>query len=188
MLRVWFEYDNISIGKGGVENMPNYCNFDMKIKGSKNAIKRVIDCLKADYNYQVGKPTHKHMFRVFDVEDESDLVKNTDGTYTKYLYGDCAWSVFSCMCSGEHTYYNDCKKAHPDIFMGTTLEEQSKDCEIEVFSEEEGMAFSEHYLYRNGKLEIDDCEDIEIIEDSDEYEIDNPNRYGRGEDFRWTIV
>ena len=35
--------------------MPNYCNYEMKIKGSKEAIQRVIACLEADYNYNIGK-------------------------------------------------------------------------------------------------------------------------------------
>lgn len=139
--------------------MANDCLYEMKIKGSKSAIKRVVDCLKADYNYYEGKPTHKHFFRIFDYYDEDDLQKNDDGTYTKYLWGYCAWSVKSCMLEGG--YYSGCKTAHEDIFMGTTLEEQSKDCEIEVFSEEPGCCFSEHYLYKNGKCLIDSCIDIE---------------------------
>lgn len=42
--------------------MPNYCNYEMKIKGSKDAIKRVLECLKADYDYDEGKPGHKHFY------------------------------------------------------------------------------------------------------------------------------
>lgn len=138
--------------------MPNYCNYDMKIKGSKNAIKRVIDCLKADYNYGEGKPSHKHFFRVFEVW-EGDLEKNEDGTYTQFVCGYLAWSVSSCMLDGQWSYYESVKKDYPEIFMGTTLAEQSKDCTIEVFSEEEGMGFSEHYIFNKGVCECDDtCE------------------------------
>ena len=137
--------------------MPNYCDYEMKIKGKKRALNRVMECLKADYNYNEGKPSHKHFFRVFDVFCDDGFQENEDGTYTLFVYGYCAWSVFSCMCKGEHTYYNDCKKAYPNLFMGTNLKEQSKNCIIEVFSEEEGMEFSEHYLFENGKCLIDDC-------------------------------
>ena len=175
---------------------------EMKIKGSKNAIRRVIACMKADYNYLAGKPAHKHFFRVFDVGDDEPIIDNGDGTFTKWVWFDCAWSVNSCMCSGAFSYYNDCKANHPDIFMGTTIAEQSHDCEIEIFSEEEGMGFSEHYLFRNGECLIDDTCEIEqagyddygnITTDInwDEYDgetlIDNPYRINNHEEFRWEL-
>ena len=166
--------------------MPNDCDFEMKIRGSKQAIKRVVDCLQADYHYNEGKPSHKHFFRVFDTYEDK-LINNGDGTFTQWLHGYCAWSVYSCMCNGTHTYYNDVKKDYPDIFMGTTLEEQSQDCEIEVFSEETGMGFSEHYLYKNGYCEVDDCAQIEVECDDEEYTILNPHRYDQGEDYMWTL-
>lgn len=183
----------------GKENkyMPNYCNYEMKIKGDKDAIKRVVDCLKAKYNYHAGtKPSHKHFCRVFQVEYkmESDNVC--------FIYGNCAWSVYSCMLNGENTYYNSIKKDHKDIFMGTTLLEQSKDCEIEVFSEEEGMGFSEHYRLKNGKYLVDETVDIEPFGytktgkpttdvDWETYEGDfgvfNPHRKNMTENYLWNI-
>lgn len=182
--------------------MPNYCDYEMKIRGSKDAIARVLECLKANYDYGMGKPEHKHFFRVFSAYENDEMENNDDGTYTLFVYGDCAWSVYSCMCSGEHTYYNDLKERYPDIFMGTTLEEQSKDCEIEVFSEEEGMEFSEHLLYKNGECLIDDTADVEqagydsngkITTDidwdtyEDEVVVLNPHRKNDTEDYLWTI-
>ena len=142
--------------------MPNYCNYEMKIKGSKEAIQRVIACLEADYNYNIGKPKHKHFFRVFSVYyEENEMKVNEDGTFTQFLWGNCAWSVYSCMCSGEHTYYNNCKNDFGENFMATTLQEQSQDCEIEVFGEEEGIGFSEHYIFKNGEMLVDDCVETE---------------------------
>lgn len=142
--------------------MANDCLYEMKIKGSKKAINRVIKCLKANYNYgEEKKPRHKHFFRIFECYDDGDeIIKNEDGTFTKFVYGECAWSVRSCMLSGSCTYYEDIKKGYPKIFMGTDLLEQSKDCEIEVFSEELGMEFSEHYLFKNGEMLLDNCIDI----------------------------
>ena len=181
--------------------MPNYCNYEMKIKGSKDAIKRVVDCLKADYDYTEGRPSHKHFFRVFQAED-CGMVDNGDGTFTQYIWGDCAWSVYSCMCDGEHTYYSSLKEAHPDIFMGTTLLEQSEDCEIEVFSEEEGMEFSEHYIYKNGECLCDSSVNTEQAGYTktgkvtkrinwDKYEGDiiclNPNRKDLIGDYQWSL-
>lgn len=169
--------------------MPNYCDFAIKVNGSKNAIERIVNCLNADYNYGVGKPDHKHFFRVFEVNDSGETFANGKGNFTKYIYGYCAWSVRSCMCRGVNTYYNDCKKNHPDIFMGTSLVEQSKDCEIEVFSEEtEGMMFSEHYLFRNGMKVVDETCDIEYEEDGeDDFIYHNPHRDNDDDDYNWTI-
>ena len=140
--------------------MPNYCDYEMKIKGSKEAIARVLACLNADYDYGEGKPAHKHFFRVFTAEEIGEPTENADGTFTQQVYGDCAWSVASCMLESAFSYYSVVKKDHPDIFMGTTLEEQSEDCEIEVFSEEPGMGFSEHYIFKNGKCVCDEQEQI----------------------------
>lgn len=182
--------------------MPNYCDYEMKIKGSKEAIARVLACLKADYNYNEGKPEHKHFFRVFQAEEEGEPTKNPDGTYTLIVWGDCAWSVSSCMLDGGFSYYQAIKKDYPDIFMGTTLVEQSKDCEIEVFSEEPGMGFSEHYIFKYGKCEC--FEEVEITSggydekgkptediDWDTYEGDtlifNPHRFKKVENFLWSL-
>ena len=181
--------------------MPNYCNYEMKIKGSKKKIQEVIDTLKADYNYGIGKPEHKHLFRVFDVFEE-EMVEEGNNTYSMFIAGLCAWSVYSCMCSGEHTYYNDLKERFPDIFMGTTLQELSRDCIIEVFSEEEGMEFSEHYIFENGVCVLDDCVKTEQAGYTktgkvtkrinwDTYEGDyvclNPHREGPNDIYRWEI-
>lgn len=181
--------------------MPNYCNYEMKIKGSKDAIKRVLECLKADYDYEEGKPKHKHFFRVFEAYEDKEMKDNGDGTFTQFVWGDCAWSVCCCMCGGG-TYYNSCKESYPDTFMGTDLVEQSQDCEIEVFSEEEGMEFSEHYIFKNGECLCDDTVQtqqagytktgkITTRINWDTYDGDyvclNPHRVNQVDEFYWEI-
>ena len=182
--------------------MPNICSYSMRIKGSKEAIKRIMGCLTGDYDYEEGaeKPAHKHFFRVFDAEQIKEPKKVDGEKYVVTIWGTCAWSVYSCMCSGEHTYYND--QMHNPNFNGTTLEEQSKDCEIEVFSEETGNGFSEHYIYKYGECIKDDC--IDIVEggydedgnpttdiDWDEYDGDyitfNDHQDGIEGDWLWEI-
>lgn len=184
--------------------MPNYCDYEMKVKGSKEAIKELLECLNADYNYSSGaKPEHKHMFRVFQAELVNDRPKaNIDGTYTQHIYGYCAWSVASCMLRNRG-YYADIKKEYPEIFMGTSLEELSKelDIEIEVFSEEPGMCFSEHYIFERGVCVCEECEELETVGvdekghfiknvdwenyDGDTIEL-NPNRQSQTGQYLWT--
>jgi len=182
--------------------MPNYCDYEMKIRSSdKNIIKNVLECLKADYNYGEGKPAHKHLQRVFEANAD-EVHDNGDGTFTQFVSGYCAWSLYVCMCEGELTYYDLLKTDHPDIFMGTTLKELSKGCEIEAFSEETGMAFSEHLLYKDGECVTNDTQSIQeagqdsegrIIENPD-YDKDdlvsvvlNPHRRNQTEDYLWVI-
>ena len=182
--------------------MPNYCNYEMKIVGSKDAIERVLGCLKADYDYTLEKPEHKHFFRVFNVYEDEEMEDNGDGTFTQFVYGGCAWSVYCCMCSGGHTYYNDGKKSLGENFMGTNLVEQSHDCEIEVFSEEEGIAFSEHYIFKNGECLCDDCVEIKQAGYNKKGKITtrinwhtyegnlvhlNPHRENQIDEFRWEL-
>ena len=143
--------------------MPNYCDYEMRIKGSKSAIERVVNCLKADYNYDEGKPEHQHFFRVLDV-NEGELEDNKDGTFTLEVFGYVAWSVHCSMLGTTKdtmSYYAEVKQSYPDIFMGTNLWEQSEDCEIEVFGEEtEGMWFSEHYYFKNGECIVNESINI----------------------------
>lgn len=183
--------------------MANDCYYEMKIKGSENSILRVLACLTTGYAYnEHKKPLHKHFFRIFDADTDGKMEDNGDGTFTAFIYGYCAWSVWSCMCSGNSTYYDSVKRSYPNIFMGTTLLEQSKDCEIEVFSEEEGMGFSEHYIFKNGECLCETTEQIKNAGYNDkgkitthidwdtydgDYVVINPNREEPNGIFRWTI-
>lgn len=163
--------------------MPNLCDYELKIRGSKEAIQRVVDCLKANYNYDTGEVPHEHFFRVFSAT-ESDLVKNKDGTFTQDIYGDCAWSVEECMVS-KGGYYGKLKRSHPKLFKGTTLAKQSRDCEIEVFSEEPGMRFSEHFLFKNGNCLVNDFSIGITVKRG--MTIVNKHRKGVGLDYKWII-
>lgn len=151
--------------------MPNYCDYDMRVVGKKENVDEFINVIKADYNYGKEIPaTSKHLFRVFeaDVLDDYCYTKE-DGRYSCDINGYCAWSVYCCMLEGTGTYYNDCKERYPDKFMGTSLLKLSKelDLDIEVFSEEPGVCFSEHYLIKNGELLIEEEKDLEIDETED---------------------
>lgn len=178
--------------------MPNYCNYEMKIKGKKENIEKMYSFLKADYCYHRRKPesektptectADKHFFRVFECELlDNDAIKPpetfeeavklvSDDIYSIVVEGYCAWSVFSCMFEGPHTYYSDfvadMGKDNPN-FKGITIPIASKelDLEIEIFSKEPGMGFMEHYVVDKGLTIIEDCIDYseEYDEETDEY-------------------
>lgn len=111
----------------------------------------------------------RHMFRIF----ETYVNRSEDEPNASYVSGYCAWSVYSCMFKGKYTYYNDfITEKHGKYigFKGTTLPDESKNLnlKIEVYSEESGCAFMEHFLIDNGEILIDDCVDVKYEEILDE--------------------
>lgn len=142
--------------------MPNLCSYSMKVKGTPENVQEFIKIIQANYSYENGvcvdfktkEPIERHLWRVFDADIFDDETENNIRVII--LTGSCAWSVHSCMCSGRGTYQSDNPNKN-----GTTLADESKrlNLSIEVFSEEPGMCFMEHYVYVNGKEIINECVD-----------------------------
>lgn len=123
--------------------MSNVCTGTLGVRGSEEGLRKTKAILMGEAD--------KHLAR-----SEFTYIGKAEGV--EYYFFDCAWSVYSCMCSGEHTYYGDGKNAAL-----TTLQEISEEngVFIEVYAEEIGIGFREHYVYDNGKEIVADCEDIE---------------------------
>ena len=137
--------------------MPNYCNYLLKVKGNKENCKKFHEIME-DYDLP------RHFWRVFEADIYNE--EETENGYVMEIGGTCAWSVYSCMCKGLHTYAND----NPE--KSTSLQEQSLQLglEIEVYSEEPGMGFMEHFHYKNGEILADECRNFSCIWwDKDEY-------------------
>lgn len=144
--------------------MPNYCNYSMCVVGKQRKnIEEFIEVMNADYNYSTMEfDYNRHMFRVFEAVND-EIEERYDGSFQTIINGYCAWSVASCML--EHGYYRDVKRDYPDNFRGTTLPLESKrlGLDIEVFSEESGMCFQEHYVISGGELEVEETVDWEEV-------------------------
>ena len=119
--------------------MANNCFFTMHVKGKKENV----DAFFAELRDYERVP---HFWRVFSA-DRLDLQTEPDGTVVAEIIGDCAWSVYCCMCEGAGTYAKDC------LEVSTSLQKESKrlSLAIEVFSEEPGAEFQEHYHYEHGE-------------------------------------
>lgn len=136
--------------------MPNICGYQMKVKGKPENVDEFVRIIQADYDFDKNGrcicDVGKHFWRVFDA-DVYD-VKVEDGVKSVYISGSCAWSVAVCMLGGTWSYQEQC----PDG-LGTTLDAESErlGLAIEVFSEESGCCFMEHYVIINGDIQIDDC-------------------------------
>lgn len=131
--------------------MPNYCNYSIKIVGSKE------NCYEFVKKLSSYEETN-HFWRIFesDVYDEEMCGDNT----ALYIAGYCAWSLESC-CRASG-YSNGI-----DLF-----EENTRDLglKMEAYSREPGLCFEEHYIYDNGECIEDECLDISVFWwDKDEF-------------------
>lgn len=170
--------------------MPNYCNYEMKIVGKKENVDKLISYLQSDYSYtKVGDvempfskekkeqfklqkcSADKHFFRVFEADHDPEYDDTRDnGDHVSIVSGYCAWSIISCMINqGKGTYYNDWKDRLCDDFRGTHMEQATKDLDlvVEIFSEECGCGFMEHFIIDKGKITKSRCEDYSELYDED---------------------
>lgn len=142
--------------------MPNYCSYSMCVKGKKENVEEFIKVIEADYNYHTMEFSYdRHLFRVFEAY-YNEVEEMADGTWQVIIDGNCAWSVGSCMFdSHSSSYYNTIKSDYPDEFRGTTvpIESERLNLSIEIYSEECGMGFQEHYVVVNGDVICEECVD-----------------------------
>lgn len=134
--------------------MANDCCFSMLVAGEKENVNEFITML--DY-------THPHLCfaRIFDIYESRRKVLK-DGRTAVQLDGACAWSVYSCMMEGGGTYYNDhLNDPYDGSARLTSLIKQGErlQLDIEIFSEEPGMGFTEHYRIINGQVIEYTCDD-----------------------------
>lgn len=131
--------------------MPNWCDFTMKIRGTKE------NCL--EWFSRMSDYEKDHHFYRMDAEilDEEE----TEGDYAMILGGCCAWSLESCCRASGYS-------EGVDLF---EVNSRELELEMEAWSTEPGIGFQEHYIYKNGECLADECRDyIEIYYDEDEYE------------------
>lgn len=138
--------------------MPNWCNYEMRVRGKKEKIEELQKIMTDN-----KLPRHFHRVSIDDVID----FNQKDGSFITHIIGQCAWSVYSCMFEGDCTYQNDDPKA------STSLQKESErlELEIEVFSDEPGIGFQEHYHYDCGEELDNECNDcIHYFFDEDDVE------------------
>lgn len=117
--------------------MANNCFYTMKIKGSKKNCYKWLDKMR---NHE----EENHFWRIFNADPYEEF--GTDEEYVMYIDGDCAWSLASCCLEGGYS--------NKDLF---ALHTKELNLEMEAYSEECGLEFAEHYLYRNGVCILDEC-------------------------------
>lgn len=118
--------------------MANDCWYDMKIKGKKENCQKWIKKME-DYN----EPNH--FWRFFNVNIYTEWEE--DDQYCYRITGDCAWSIESC-----------CRSGYTDGVDLLEINSRELDLEVEIYSEEPGFDFAEHYIYDKG-----DCLEAECV-------------------------
>lgn len=141
--------------------MPNYADYEVQIKGTKENVLKMRDIFKQE-NYEDGP----HMYRIFDAFTSGDPVKVDDGEYVLNIGGYCAWSLHVCMFP-DSLYFT--KGTSPNAVDILTLSKQH-DVQVEMYSAESGQGFQEHYYINKGELVIDDIAEDYISLYTDDYE------------------
>ena len=136
--------------------MANICSFSMLVKGRHDDIEKFYNAMSQDGPIYMGRGAEAEI----DYEDNYDCEGNDRAT----IDGWCKWSVQSAMYDNaismktkpEMWAFHD---VNPSELEFLTFVEASErwNLEVEVYSEESGCCFQEHYLVRNGVVEIDEC-------------------------------
>lgn len=169
--------------------MANDCLGYVTVRGYKDNVDEFTRIIQADYDYNKMEFSHKpHLFRVFEAQIYYEELNGLQKTVSYSI--DCAWSIYSCMLKGDHTYYNDLKERFKE-FYGTHLQQEAKRLNlwIEAQGSEPALGFQEYYLINNFGMVIEDhCVDYhEVCPDwydlLDEF---NDDLKGFGSDMQYT--
>lgn len=140
--------------------MANICSFSMRVRGTHENIESFYKALNQEGTIWMGRGAEA------DIEYEDEDIASIDGW--------CKWSVYSALIANAISM-----REKPELWLidsdknreYITLEEACKkwNIDMEVYSEEYGCCFQEHYLIEKGDVIINDC--VEACE-YDLYEYD----------------
>ena len=132
--------------------MANICSFLMKVRGKHEDIEKFYNAMMQKGNIYMGRGADAEI--VYDDENG-----------TAQIDGWCKWSVVSAMVTNaesmrsepDHWYWGDGVSANDLEFI--TLFEACKrwNIDMEVYSEESGCCFQEHYVVIDGDVVCDEC-------------------------------
>ena len=144
--------------------MANICSFSMCVKGTHENIEKFYNAMCQDGNIYMGRGADAKI--LYEDEENRALID-----------GWCKWSVQSAMIDNAISM-----RTEPNMWAWGNGVDASKlefitlweacdrwNIDMEVFSEEPGCAFQEHYLFIDGQVVLDEC--VEWNEyDLDDYE------------------
>ena len=141
--------------------MANNCLYTMKIIGnSKENVDKFVGMLTYENK-------DKYFARIFSADPYDAEEKN--GRYSIKVAGDCAWSVHGCMCGGPWSYY-EARSATDEHLTNLHWATGELGLTVEIFSQEPGIGFAEHYIYDNGKCLVEEETDFQEYWDDGEFD------------------
>jgi len=139
--------------------MANNCCYDMKVVGkTKESVERLLSIMQY-------KDTEFYMYRVFSAESGLDAEQDGD-LWVLSICGDVAWSC-------KEWVHGVRGKDYPCAENGSKFANLQEICRaldigVEIWSDEPGMGFEEHYIIdHNGTVVVDECEEYMLVEDED---------------------
>ena len=131
--------------------MANICSFVMKVRGDKNDIEKFCKAIQQEGNIWIGRGAN------IDIDFEDDDLA--------CLTGDCKWSIQSALIDNAISMRTNPDRWHfgsgrdANEFEFITLYEACERWSIvmEVYSEECGCQFQEHFICDKGTVLCDDC-------------------------------
>ena len=149
--------------------MANNCFYTIKaVSKDKNALERLIKIM----NYEDNE---YYIYRCFSAYKDDEYDKND--LYVIMISGDCAWSCVKWFDNQEVFTDKDENNAH---YVTLDILCEKLKIGIELFSEEPGVGFQEHYVvHSNGNKVVDEeAEWIQKFFDEDGEELDEPIEEG----------
>lgn len=116
--------------------MANLCSYSMRVKGNRDSVCRF-------YNRMINSDMPNHLCGIYEA-DINKLPENKDGTITIEIVGACAWSIENCRTKEEGI----------DLL---AVNSKELNLIIEIWSDECGIGFQEHFLYKKGKCLCSKC-------------------------------
>ena len=139
--------------------MANLCSFSMLVKGKHDDIAKFYDAMRQNGHIWMGRGADAEI----DYDDNFDLEGHDRAT----IDGWCKWSIQSALYDNaismrrepERWFFGNDVDNRTLEFITFVEASEKWNLDIEVFSEENGCGFQEHYIIRNGIMEVDKCVD-----------------------------
>ena len=133
--------------------MANDCYYDMVAVGPKDKLERLIDIM----HYEDKGKERYYIYRVFEAgigRDMEPVPDDPKGRYWVAICGDVAWSADRWVHDEPH------KEPTADgLYVTLPFLSAELGIDFEVFTEESGIGFQEHYVIIGGKLVVEQCVD-----------------------------
>lgn len=134
--------------------MANMCNFSMCVKGKHDDIEKFYDAMLQKGNIYMGRGADAEI----NYEDDDNMA---------FIDGWCKWSIQSALIYNAISMRTEPDRWwFGDNFDVTQLEFitlweacEKWNLDMEVYSEECGCCFQEHYVFIDGNIICDDCID-----------------------------